>query len=168
MAKRFPKTFGDFNDIQLHPDRLNEPQKWRKPCMVFVVSMGDLFHKDVPLDFIQEVFKVMNECQRHTFQVLTKRPERLLELSPNLTWTDNIWAGVSIENSDYLYRMDLLRETDAKVKWLSLEPLLSALPNMNLSGINWVVVGGESGRNARPMLKEWVIDIRNQCQDGNM
>lgn len=168
MAKRFPKVFGNFNEIHLHPDRLNEPLKWKKPCMIFVVSMGDLFHRDVPLDFIQRVFGIMNRCHWHTFQVLTKRAERLLELSPLLKWTDNIWAGVSLESDNYLYRMDLLKQTDAKLKWLSIEPMLGPLPNMDLSGISWIVISGESSRRARPMKREWVVDVLHQCRKYNI
>ena len=168
MAKRFPKVFGDFNEIHLHPDRLNEPLKWKKPCMVFVVSMGDLFHRDVPLSFIQKAFKVMNECHWHTFQVLTKRAERLIELSSQLTWSDNIWTGVTIEDEKYLYRMEMLKKSGARLKWLSIEPMLRPLPNMDLSEISWIVIGGESSQRARPMKKEWVIDVLNQCRKNNI
>ena len=132
--------------------------------MIFVNSMSDLFHKDVPVDFIQQVFDVMRRADWHTIQVLTKRAERLLEIDPQIDWPSNVWMGVSVENQDYTYRIDLLRQTHAKIKFLSLEPLLGPLPRLNLKGINWVIVGGESGPGARPLLEEWVIDIRDQCK----
>ena len=125
--------------------------------------MSDLFHEDVSVDFIQDVFKVMREAHWHKFQVLTKRAERLAELSPQIEWAENIWMGVSVENNDYVYRIDHLRKTDAKTKFLSLEPLLGPLPNMNLSGIDWAIVGGESGPKSRPIKETRVTDIRDQC-----
>lgn len=148
----------------MHPDTLGDPFKWKKGRLVFVNSMSDSFHKDFPLPFIQQMFTVMNETPRHTYQVLTKRAERLEELSPYLEWTDNIWMGVSVENEKVIDRIDHLRNTDAKVKFLSCEPLIGPLPNLNLEGINWVIVGGESGSKARPMEKEWVEDIQQQCE----
>jgi protein gp37 len=132
--------------------------------MIFVNSMSDLFHEDVPIDFIQRVFDVMIRASWHTFQVLTKRSSRLLELDEQLTWPENIWMGVSVENQNYKYRIDQLRQTHAKTKFLSLEPLLGPLPNLNLVGIDWAIVGGESGPGARPMLRPWVVEIREQCQ----
>jgi len=149
--------------LTLHEDSLEDPLKWTKPQMIFVNSMSDLFHKDVPLEFIQAVFDVIRRAHWHTFQVLTKRAERLSELDPLLTWPDNLWMGVSVENQDYTFRIDHLRQTHAKTKFLSLEPLLGAIPHMNLTGINWVIVGGESGPGARPIQPEWVTDIRDQC-----
>lgn len=149
--------------LTLHPDVLEEPLGWTKPQMIFVNSMSDLFHKDVPVEFIQRVFNVMCRAHWHTFQVLTKRAERLLELDSQLDWPANVWMGVSVENSDYKFRIDLLRQTHARIKFLSLEPLLGPLPEMNLSNIDWVIVGGESGPKARPIRPEWVQDIRNQC-----
>jgi protein gp37 len=149
--------------LTLHEDSLEDPLKWTKPQMIFVNSMSDLFHKDVPLEFIQAVFDVIRRAHWHTFQVLTKRAERLSELDPLLTWPDNLWMGVSVENQDYTFRIDHLRQTHAKTKFLSLEPLLGAIPHMNLAGINWVIVGGESGPGARPIQPEWVTDIRDQC-----
>jgi protein gp37 len=149
--------------LTLHEDSLEDPLKWTKPQMIFVNSMSDLFHKDVPLEFIQAVFDVIRRAHWHTFQVLTKRAERLSELDPLLTWPDNLWMGVSVENQDYTFRIDRLRQTHAKTKFLSLEPLLGAIPHMNLTGINWVIVGGESGPGARPIQPEWVTDIRDQC-----
>jgi protein gp37 len=126
--------------------------------------MSDLFQEDVPVEFIQKVFDVMKRAHWHRFQILTKRSDRLLELSPELHWMPNIWMGVSVENQDYTFRIDHLRETGAKIKFLSLEPLLGPLSCLDLNGIHWVIVGGESGPGARPMLKSWVVDIRKQCQ----
>ena len=151
-------------DLTLHEHVLKAPLSWKKPQMIFVNSMSDLFHKDVPLDFILKVFSVMKEASWHTFQVLTKRAERLLELDPVLEWTSNVWAGVSVERSDYRFRIDHLRQTRAHTKFLSLEPLLGPLPNLSLDSIDWVIVGGESGPGARPVRAEWVVDIRDQCQ----
>jgi protein gp37 len=149
--------------LTLHGHLLDLPLGWRKPRMVFVNSMSDLFHEDVPTEFIMKVFDVMLRAERHTFQVLTKRSERLAELSPVLPWASNIWMGVTVESSAYLNRIDDLRGTGAKLKFLSLEPLLSAMPNLDLTGIDWVIVGGESGTGARAMEKDWVMDIRDQC-----
>lgn len=146
-----------------HPQVVVDPLKWKKPQTIFVNSMSDLFHQDVSIEFIQSVFKVMREAHWHKFQVLTKRAERLAELNPQLEWADNIWMGVSVENNDYTFRIDYLRETSAKVKFLSLEPLLGPLPNLNLEGIDWAIVGGESGPGARQIKEEWVTDIRDQC-----
>lgn len=148
----------------MHPQTLKDPNKWKKGKLVFVNSMSDTFHKDFPLAFIQQMFGVMNGTARHTYQVLTKRADRLEELNPFLTWTNNIWMGVSVENEKVIDRIDHLRNTDAKVKFLSCEPLLGPLPNLNLEGIDWVIVGGESGPNARPIEKEWVEDIQQQCE----
>jgi protein gp37 len=148
----------------MHPDTLDDPFKWKNGKLVFVNSMSDSFHKEFPLSFIQQMFSVMNETPRHTYQVLTKRAERLEELSTFLNWTDNIWMGVSVENEKTIDRIDHLRKTSAKVKFLSCEPLIGPLPNINLEGIDWVIVGGESGPNSRPMEKEWVDDIQQQCE----
>jgi protein gp37 len=125
--------------------------------------MSDLFHEAIPLEFIEAVFKVMNECPQHIFQVLTKRSANLLKCAPELTWSDNIWMGVTVENDEFLSRIDDLRQVPAKVRWLSLEPLLGPIPNLNLHGIDWVVVGGEHANNFRPMDIAWAIDIKNQC-----
>ncbi len=168
MAKRLhamgqPNYANGFK-LTLHPQALEIPLGWKKPQMIFVNSMSDLFHKDVPVDFIQQVFDVMRRADWHRFQVLTKRAERLLEIDPQIDWPSNVWMGVSVENQDYKYRIDLLRQTHAKIKFLSLEPLLGPLPRLNLKGINWVIVGGESGPGARPILEGWVIDIRDQCK----
>lgn len=142
---------------------LNEPLKWKKPRRIFVNSMSDLFHEKIDLEYIQEVFTVMEKAYWHKFQVLTKRASRLLEFSPELPWPSNVWMGVSVEDSRVLDRIDNLRKTGAHIKFLSLEPLIGPLKDLNLSGIDWVIVGGESGPGAREMKKEWVIDIRNQC-----
>ena len=149
--------------VACHPHTLGLPLGWKKPRMVFVNSMSDLFHKDVPTSFILKIFKVMNEAYWHCFQVLTKRSMRLLDLSDKLSWTKNIWIGVTVEEQEYIERIDDLRKTDASVRFLSLEPLLGPIPGLNLEGIDWVIVGGESGPGARPMKKEWASDVRNQC-----
>lgn len=157
--------YADGFQVRLQPDNLFDPMGWKKPQMVFVNSMSDLYHESVPLEYIRRVFQTMNECPRHTFQVLTKRSERLSEpwFNERLNWTDNIWQGVSVESKDVTVRIDDLRKCGAKTKFLSLEPLLGPLLNLDLSGIEWVIVGGESGQNARPMKAEWVYDIRDQC-----
>jgi protein gp37 len=143
---------------------LELPLRWKKPQVIFVNSMSDLFHKEVPTDYIQRVFDVMLRAHWHRFQVLTKRSERLLALSPKLSWQSNIWMGVSVESDDYAFRIDHLRRTGAETKFLSLEPLLGPLPNLNLDRIDWVIVGGESGPGARSMDPLWVTDLRDQCQ----
>lgn len=150
--------------LTLQPQMLELPLKWKKPRTVFVNSMSDLFHLNVPLDYIQKVFDVMNRAHWHRFQVLTKRSDRLAEVSRHLEWSSNIWMGVSVESQKYVYRIDDLRATGAEIKFLSLEPLLGPLENLNLKKIDWVIVGGESGAGARSMELSWVVDIRNQCQ----
>ena len=167
MAKRLqamgqPNYASGFKPA-LHEHALDLPLQWKKPQTIFVNSMSDLFLKDVPAEFIKKVFDVMRKAHRHTFQVLTKRSERLMQLSPDLPWASNIWMGVTVENSDCTFRIDQLRQTGAYVKFLSIEPLLGSIPNLDLEGIDWVIVGGESGPGARPMQPEWVMDIRNQC-----
>ncbi len=157
--------YKDGFELRIHEDALLIPFEWRKPKVVFVNSMSDLFHKDVPLSFIQKVFEVMNKTPQHTYQVLTKRAERLYELHDKLNWATNIWMGVSVENEKVMDRIDFLRETNAKVKFLSCEPLIGSLPNMNLENIQWLIAGGESGRKARPMKEAWVWDIRQQCAE---
>ncbi len=151
-------------ELTLHPHTLEIPLHWKTPQMIFVNSMSDLFHKDVPLNYITQIFDVMRLAYWHTFQVLTKRSERLLELSSNIDWPNNVWMGVSVETDKYNFRIDHLRQTGAKVKFLSLEPLLGPLLNLYLTNIDWVIVGGESGPKARPIQESWVIDIRDQCQ----
>lgn len=167
MARRL-KAMGQANyangfELTLHRHALELPHKWKKPQVVFVNSMSDLFHKNVPLEFILKVFKSMNKANWHTYQVLTKRSGRLRMLSQQIPWTDHIWMGVSIENSNYLHRVEDLRHSNAKVKFLSLEPLLGPIPNLELDGIDWVIVGGESGPKARPIDAVWVGEIRDQC-----
>jgi len=154
--------------LTLQEQALELPLRWKRPRTVFVNSMSDLFHKDVPIEFIQRVFNIMRRAYWHKFQVLTKRAERLSDLSKKLAWPSNIWMGVSVENLDYTYRIDHLRQTQAYVKFLSLEPLLGPLPKLNLGGIDWVIVGGESGPGARPMNPAWVKDIRDQCRNAQV
>ena len=149
--------------LTLHPDLLDVPRKRRKAKTFFVNSMSDLFHKDIPFDFIQSVFKTMNECPQHTFQILTKRSEILAQYAPMLSWTDNIWQGVSVESQNYVHRIDDLRTVQAKVRFIYFEPLVGPITNVNLHGINWAVVGGESGPTWRPMDVQWVRDIRDNC-----
>ncbi len=172
MAKRL-KAMGQRNyrngfKLTLQPHMLELPLRWKKPQTIFVNSMSDLFHKDVPLDYIQQVFDVMSRAHWHRFQVLTKRADRLEELSPYLNWAPNIWMGVSVESEKYVDRIDYLRRTGAKTKFLSLEPLLGPLNDLDLSGIDWAIVGGESGFGARPMLVDWVTSIRDQCLDAGV
>jgi protein gp37 len=150
-------------DVTLHPHMLELPLGWRRPRRVFVNSMSDLFHAGVPDDYIPRVFDVMQRARQHRFQVLTKRADRLRELAPTLTWSDNVWMGVTVESDRHIDRIDLLRATPAAVKFLSLEPLLGPLPDLDLSGIDWVIVGGESGPGARPIKQEWVTGLRDQC-----
>ncbi len=150
-------------EITTHEHVLEVPKRWKKPQNIFVNSMSDLYHREVPEEYIFRVFDIMNCAHWHTFQVLTKRSETLSDLDKRLEWTLNIWMGVSVENLDYSYRIEHLRSTGAKLKFLSLEPLLGPIPNLPLDGIDWVIVGGESGPRARPMDKSWVIDIRAQC-----
>jgi protein gp37 len=161
-AMRQPNYLNGF-DLTLHENALELPLKWKRPQIIFVNSMSDLFHKDVPVDFILKTFDVMRRAGWHNFQVLTKRSERLLELSPILPWKSHIWMGVSVETVRYTPRIDHLRQTGAMVKFLSLEPLLGPLPGLNLEGIDWVIVGGESGPGARPMDPAWVTEVRDQC-----
>ena len=155
--------------LTIHPETLKIPYTWKVPKVVFVNSMSDLFHKDVPLDFIKDVFKVMNDLPQHIFQVLTKRGDRLFDIHEELNWTENIWMGVSVENRKVINRIDYLRETSAKIKFLSIEPLIAPLNSINLTNIDWVIVGGESGRGKiRPMKQEWVIDIQKQCESNKV
>jgi protein gp37 len=161
-AARNPNYKNGF-ELKLQPQMLTRPLEWKKPKNIFVNSMSDLFHEDVPLDYIQQVFDVMNRATWHQYQVLTKRSERVAELSPHLKWAPHIWMGVSVESEEYLSRIDHLRKTGAHVKFLSLEPLLGPLAKMNLRGIDWAIVGGESGPGARPVNPDWITDIRDQC-----
>jgi len=172
MSKRLQamglEKYKDNFEVRTHEDALDTPYTWKSSKVVFVNSMSDLFHKDIPLEFIKKVFKVMNNNPQHVFQVLTKRAERLFELHTELKWTHNIWMGVSVENDKVRNRIDFLRNTNAKVKFLSLEPLIGPLKNLNLNNIDWVIVGGESGHRPRPMDADWVIDIQEQCKDNDV
>lgn len=168
MAKRLqamgqPNYINGF-ELALHEKVVGLPLTWKKPQTIFVNSMSDLFHENVPADFVQRVFHITERAYWHRFQILTKRSERLLELNPKLSWNFNIWMGVSVENQDYSFRVDHLRKVGAKIKFISFEPLLGPIHGLNLEGINWVIVGGESGPQARPMDARWAVDIRNQCQ----
>ncbi|MEI9954909.1 MAG: phage Gp37/Gp68 family protein [Ferruginibacter sp.] len=162
-AMGMPKYKDGFK-LRIHPETLNIPYTWSGNKLVFVNSMSDLFHDEVPLSFIKDVFKVMNECSQHTFQVLTKRAERLFKIHKELTWSKNIWMGVSVENEKVVHRIDFLQRTKAKTKFLSLEPLLGPLGELDLRNIDWVIVGGESGPKARPVKKEWITDIQITCK----
>lgn len=150
--------------VTIHEDLLDLPLRWKAPRIIFVNSMSDLFHEEVPNEFIARIFDVMNRCPQHTFQVLTKRSHRMGELAGRLKWSENIWMGVSVEDNSVLYRIAELRQIPANVRFLSLEPLLGPLSSMDLNGIHWVIVGGESGPKARPMSADWVRDIREQCE----
>lgn len=163
ITKRFTNNFPEGFTLKLHPERLKQPLSWRTPKRVFVNSMSDIFHEDVDLDFIKQVFKIIGKTPWHIYQVLTKRHERLVELAPQLEWHENIWMGVSVESQNYVHRVDYLRQVPANVRFLSCEPLLGDL-QLNLIDINWVIVGGESGNKYRPMKEEWVKGIYEQCQ----
>jgi protein gp37 len=172
MAKRLqamgqPKYVNGFQ-LTLHEQELEKPLAIKKPQIIFVNSMSDLFHKNVPLNFILKIFDTMRQAHWHTFQVLTKRADRLQQLDSKIDWPENVWMGVSVENHDYVHRIDCLRATSAYIKFLSLEPLLGPLSSLDLTGIDWVITGGESGPGARPMAEEWVIDIRDQCIDAGV
>ena len=172
MAKRLqamgqPNYANGFN-LTLHHHVLELPLKWKKPQTIFVNSMSDLFLKDIPTEFIQKVFEVMHRAHWHTFQVLTKRAKRLSKLSEALAWAPNIWMGVTVENANFTSRIAYLQKTEAFIKFLSIEPLLGPIPDLDLDGIDWVIVGGESGPGARPLKPEWVLDIRDQCKEANV
>jgi protein gp37 len=149
--------------VTLHEQTLQLPLTWKQPQTIFVNSMSDLFHEEVPIEFIQKTFEVMRQASGHTFQILTKRSKRLLELDSWLTWPENAWMGVSVESQNYDFRIDDLRQSHARVKFLSLEPLLGPIPHLNLRGIDWVIAGGESGPGARPIEQNWVVEVRDQC-----
>lgn len=167
ITKRFHQHFPSGFKFTLHPDRLEDPKRWRKPSRVFVNSMSDLFHEEMPFMFLKKIFQIMGECDRHVFQILTKRHERLVELASELDWPENVWMGVSVENEDYIHRVDYLRQVPAAVRFLSCEPLLGPLA-LNLEDIHWVIVGGESGSGHRPIKMDWVRDIRNQSEAANV
>ena len=168
MARRL-KAMGQPNyrngfQVTMHEHAVNLPLGWKRPQMVFVNSMSDLFHEDVPVDFIRRVFDVMQQADRHLFQILTKRSARVSELAPLLPWPANVWMGVTVESRDYIHRIDDLRQVPAAVRFLSLEPLLGPLPGLDLTDIDWVIVGGESGPGARAMAEAWALDLRDQCR----
>ena len=159
--KRYSNGFA----VTVHHDLFEKPLQWKKPKMIFVNSMSDIFHDDVPDNDIIELFRIMSIASKHTFQVLTKRAERLEEMSSRLIWSDNIWMGVSIENKDSIYRADHLKRSGAKVKFISAEPLLESISCIDLNGIDWVIVGGESGAHCRPIKEEWAIEIKDKCKE---
>jgi len=167
MAKRLEamgnKRYRNGFDVTLHPDLLDAPLKWKKSRMVFVNSMGDMFHESIPLEYIQRVFATMVEAKQHIFQVLTKRSFRMLDLSSSLPWPKNVWMGVTVESGKYLYRTENLKNTPAAVKFLSIEPMIAPVNDLSLEGIDWVIVGGESGHKARAIEEEWALTIRDNC-----
>ena len=168
MAKRL-KLMGNTKyangfDISLHEGCLEDPIKWKKPALIFVNSMSDLFHEDIPLEFITKVFDVMNKASWHNFQILTKRAERLAQVAKHLNWTPNIWQGVTVESDEYKDRIDHLRKVPAKVRFISFEPLIGEVKNINLKGIAWAIVGGESGFRAREIKQDWVLTIKDECE----
>jgi protein gp37 len=167
MAKRL-QAMGQFRyhngfRLTLQPQAMNEPYHWKKSRVVFVNSMSDLFHEDVPLSYIKDVFQIMKNCPQHQFQILTKRSNRLRQVAPYLEWSPNIWMGVSVENDDFLFRIDHLRSVPAAIRFMSIEPFLGPIYNLDLTGIDWVIVGGESGAGARPMMKQWIGSVKDQC-----
>jgi protein gp37 len=168
MAQRLQKMgnhkYKDGFKVTLHPDCLNDPINWKKPSRIFVNSMSDLFHKDVPLDYIKKVFDIMNTTPQHAYQILTKRADMLLQYADELTWTDNIWQGITVENQKNVSRIDYLRKIPAKIKFISFEPLIGDVGKVDLINIDWVIVGGESGWYARPMDINWVLSIKDQCE----
>lgn len=168
MAKRLvamgSPRYRDGFKLTLQEDLVDLPRKWRAPRTIFVNSMSDLFHDDVPADYIVRVFQTMAECPQHTFQILTKRAERLLEVAPHLNWAPNVWMGVSVENQKYTSRIPYLQRVPAHVRFLSIEPMLGPIQELQLDGIHWVIVGGESGRGARPLNRDWVVAVFRQCR----
>jgi protein gp37 len=164
VAHKYQNAF----DVTVHPECLELPLKWKKPRKVFVNSMSDTFHPDVPEDFIRKLFERIAECPQHIFQVLTKRADRLAELSDRLPWPTNLWMGVTVERADYISRLEHLRKVPAYLRFISFEPLLGAIPDLDLTGIDWVIVGGESGPNARPLDLQWARAIRNRCVENGV
>ena len=164
VAMHNPRYINGF-DVTVHEDLIELPKRWKTPRKIFVNSMSDIFHEKVSDEIILRIFKTMNECPQHVFQVLTKRPERLAQLNNQINWTNNIWMGVTIESNKYLYRADLLRQCDAKMKFVSAEPLIGEINDINLSGIDWIIVGGESGSKARPMNADWVRSLREKAYE---
>jgi protein gp37 len=163
LKANHPHKYHNGFTLTLQPEELKKPYRWHKPRLVFVCSMSDVFHEDVPDYYLRDVFGMMHECDRHTFQVLTKRPERMLQFSHTIEWPKNVWAGVTIERNDYVYRADLLHQIPASVRFISAEPLLGPLPDLDLTGIDQLIVGGESGPGWRPMDVEWARDLRDRC-----
>jgi protein gp37 len=163
VTQRFPDSFPNGFDLTLREHTLQLPLHWRTPRRIFVNSMSDLFHADVPFEFVERVFSVMERCPQHQFQILTKRAERLARLAANLTWPENVWVGVSVESEAYIWRVDYLRRVQAAVRFVSAEPLLGCLGKIDLRGIHWVIAGGESQPGARPAALEWFRDLRDQC-----
>lgn len=163
-----PRTSGPGFGLTLHPKALSIPLQWKSPRMVFVNSMSDLFHAKVPLDFVRQVFEVIAETPQHTYQLLTKRARRLRRAADLLDWPPNLWMGVSVENGDQLDRVDDLRRVPAAVRFLSCEPLLGPLTGLKLDGIGWVIAGGESGPNHRPVEEDWVVEIRDACSENGV
>jgi protein gp37 len=159
-----PRTSGPGFGVQVHPEALSVPLRWKQPRIVFVNSMSDLFHAQVPTAFIHEVFDVMATTPRHTYQLLTKRPKRLARMAESLPWPENVWAGVTVENDVTRWRIDELRKVPAAVRFISAEPLLGPLPSLDLDGIDWLIAGGESGRGFRPVALQWLTDLRDQCR----
>jgi len=168
ITHRFPKSFPNGFALTLRPDSLDVPLRWKRPRVIFVNSMSDLFHVDVPEDYLRLVFDVMQRTPQHTYQVLTKRAERLARVAPRLPWPENVWMGVSVESPDYRWRIDYLRRVPAAVRFVSAEPLLAALPDLNLSGIHWLIAGGESQSGCRPAELEWFRNLRDQCDDAGV
>ncbi len=167
LTKRFTGNFPNGFKFTMHPDRLLQPKTWRNPSRIFVNSMSDLFHEDMPFEYLEKVFKVMAETPQHVYQILTKRHDRLAELAPSLSWASNVWMGVSVESQAFIHRVDALRKVPAKVRFLSCEPLLGPL-TLNLEGIDWVIVGGESGLGCRPIDVPWVQEIQQQTQSNGV
>ena len=163
VAMKAPRYRNGFS-VTLQPDLIDLPRRWKAPRTIFVNSMSDLFHTEIPDEYIARIFQTMAECPQHKFQVLTKRAERLLDLAPSLPWTPNIWMGVSVENQKYAFRAELLRQVPAAVRFLSVEPMIGPIPALPLAGIHWVIVGGESGGGARPLQRAWVVDVFRQCR----
>lgn len=163
-----PMTSGPGFKLTVHPDSLDVPRRWQSPRLIFVNSMSDLFHDDVPIEFVRDVFQVIAETPQHSYQVLTKRAQRLSRIGGQLDWPSNLWMGVSVESRRYTFRIDHLRKVPAAVRFVSAEPLLGPLGEVDLAGIHWVIAGGESGPNARPVEYEWVTDLRDTCTEAKV
>jgi protein gp37 len=172
MAKRLQamgsERYKDGFKLRIHEDLVRLPLQWKRPRRVFVNSMSDLFHPDVPIDFLRRVFETMNLASQHQFQVLTKRPDRLIEVADLLNWTENVWMGVSVENQQHAFRSEILSKVPAAIRFISAEPLIGAIDDLPLEGIHWVIVGGESGPKARPMREEWAMGVYQQCVASNV